>query len=387
VPYDAYYGCADMEYVVERLWKIVAGACVLTALNISSAVAVEDEPGDKYVSLFISGIKADDDRLADDGFVGAGVTLGKIMHERWNLEGEFGFLNIGGDSSAGGLNQDQIYLNVNALNVYNRNGSVQPYLLAGLGYVKTSTYDESDRNNFQGNLGIGALVPVFSDRTRVRTELLYRWENDDIDYGDWVLNIGFVFPFGKKEEPVVVPVAVEPAPVDSDADGVPDSIDRCPATPANTLVDEYGCELDSDGDGVVDRLDECPDTPVGEDVDTVGCPFPKIIDLPGVSFRSNSDMLLDGANTTLNEAAQTLIDNPELVVEVAGHTDGDGDATYNEKLSLRRAEAVRDYLVEVGVDPSHVSARGYGEAEPIADNTTAEGKSRNRRVELRVQSD
>jgi len=97
--------------------------------------------------------------------------------------------------------------------------------------------------------------------------------------------------------------------------------------------------------------------------------------------------LLDGANTTLNTAAQTLIDNPGLVVEVAGHTDSDGDEVYNLKLSQRRAEAVRFYLLEAGVNAEQVTARGYGEYKPVADNLTAEGRAANRRVELRVLQD
>jgi len=378
-----------MERVVNRLWKIILGAGISATLCFSSAYAIEDEPGDNYVSLLVTGIKADDARLAEDGFAGLELTLGRIIHEYWNIEGAAGFLNIDGDSEIGGVDQDQLYLNLNAMNIYNRNGRFQPYILGGLGYVRTSFYANGQQhdNNFQLNLGLGGLTPMFSDRMRLRTEIVYRWESGDIDYKDWLLNIGVVFPFGKKAPPPPVPVVVPVAPVDTDADGVPDSIDRCPATPMGAEVDQYGCELDTDGDGIVDRLDQCPDTEPNTPVDNVGCPFPQIIELPGVSFRTNSDMLLDGANTTLNTIAQTLLDNPTLIVEVAGHTDADGDAGYNEELSRRRANAVRDYLLEVGVNPASISAEGYGESDPIADNTTAEGKARNRRVELRVLSD
>lgn len=377
-----------MECHVNRLCKILAVTGLAAGQLVSgTAHAVNDEPGDNYVSLVGSSIVADDERLADDGFAGLQLALGRIIHEHWNVEGAVGFLNIDGDGAKGGVDQDQVYINVNALNIYNRNGKFQPYLLGGLGYVKTSLYAQSDRNNFQANLGLGALFPVFNEKSRLRTEVLYRWESDDIDYADWIINIGLVFPFGKKPEPVVTPVVVPVAPQDSDSDGVPDAADRCPGTPAGVPVDQYGCELDADGDGVIDRLDNCPDTPPDTDVDTMGCPFPEIIDLPGVNFRTNSDLLLDGANTTLNSVATVLIENGGLVVEVAGHTDADGDAAYNEDLSRRRANAVRNYLLNVGVDPTRVSAEGYGESRPVADNVTADGKARNRRVELRVLKD
>ena len=361
----------------------------LTGFLMISAVQAGDEPGDKYLSVMLSGVKADDDRLVNDGGAGAELTVGRVVHKYWNIEGAFGFLNMNGDDDLGGFDQDQLYLNVNALAVFNRDGRFQPYGLGGFGYVKTSSFNLPDENNFQLNAGIGALIPAFSNRMRFRAEVLYRAENADDKLKDWIFNIGVAFPFGKKAEPTVVPVAPPPKPADTDMDGVPDSVDRCPGTPLNTPVDEYGCELDgdSDGDGVPDSVDACPDTPPNTPVDNVGCQFPTIIELPGVNFRTNSAMLLDGANTTLNQVAQQIIDNPALIVEVAGHTDSDGEYDFNLRLSQMRADSVRDYLVDAGVDPTRVSARGYGESEPVADNSTSMGRAANRRVELRVISD
>ena len=106
------------------------------------------------------------------------------------------------------------------------------------------------------------------------------------------------------------------------------------------------------------------------------------IQLPDVRFESNSDRLRPGAESTLNDAADTLMRNPGLRTEVAGYTDSRGDANYNRGLSERRAKTVRDYLINRGVDASNLSWRGYGEASPIADNETAEGRDLNRRVVL-----
>ena len=368
--------------------KVFCKTAVAAVLVVGSTmVLAANEPGDKYISILGSGIVADDERLVDNGIAGAELTIGRIMHEHWNLEGAVGFLNLKGDDGKGGIDQDQLYFNLNALNVYNRSGRFKPYLLAGLGYVKTTAYNVDDANNFQANIGGGALVPIFNDRTHFRAEILWRWESDDIDYTDWILNLGVSFQFGNDPAPPVEALVVPVAVVDGDNDGVPDSIDRCPGTPPGELVDEYGCTLDSDGDGVPDEFDKCWDTPPNTEVDATGCPvivIPDVIELSGVNFRTNSDMLLDGANTALNAAAQTLLDNPALVVEVAGHTDADGDPGYNASLSLGRALAVRDYLIGVGIDPRRITAHGYGEDEPIADNSTADGRAQNRRVELRV---
>lgn len=173
-------------------------------------------------------------------------------------------------------------------------------------------------------------------------------------------------------------------PPDSDGDGVPDDDDRCPNTPAGQPVNAEGCPNDSDGDGVLDARDRCPDTSPAVAVDVNGCEIKAEIRLPGVNFETNSDRLQAGASAVLEDAAETLRRNPTLVVEVAGHTDDRGDATYNEGLSARRAETVEAFLIERGIDAERLSARGYGETSPIADNATAEGRAENRRVVLRV---
>ena len=106
--------------------------------------------------------------------------------------------------------------------------------------------------------------------------------------------------------------------------------------------------------------------------------------MPGVNFESNSDRLVAGATRVLDDAVATLKKNPSIKVEVAGHTDSDGAAEYNEGLSARRATTVRDYLAANGIATDRMTTRGYGEAQPIADNGTREGKAQNRRVVLRI---
>ena len=113
--------------------------------------------------MVVSGAQADDKRLVDDGG-GAAAALGRVLHKNWNIEGSIGFLNFSGDNDKGGISQDQVYLNANALNVYNRDGRFQPYLLGGLGFVKTTAYNVSDETNLQVNLGGGAFIPIFNDK-------------------------------------------------------------------------------------------------------------------------------------------------------------------------------------------------------------------------------
>jgi OOP family OmpA-OmpF porin len=104
--------------------------------------------------------------------------------------------------------------------------------------------------------------------------------------------------------------------------------------------------------------------------------------LEGVEFDIDKDTLRPKSHTTLDEVAASLKEWPEVRVEVQGHTDSTGSSAHNDGLSSRRAASVKAYLVSKGVSASRLEAKGYGENHPIADNTTTEGKQKNRRVEL-----
>ena len=196
-------------------------------------------------------------------------------------------------------------------------------------------------------------------------------------------------PAPRAAEPVRAPAPPPPAPVvqvvDSDGDGVPDAQDRCPGTPAGAKVDAQGCELDSDRDGVVDRLDKCPGSRPGARVDPNGCEIQAVTVLKGVTFATNSATLTPASMAILDETAATLAKNPDVKAEVAGHTDNRGSAARNRVLSQQRAESVVRYLVSKGASASNLTARGYGPDQPVADNRTEQGRSTNRRVELRIQ--
>jgi OOP family OmpA-OmpF porin len=135
--------------------------------------------------------------------------------------------------------------------------------------------------------------------------------------------------------------------------------------------------LDSDGDGVPDDIDQCPGTPAGAKVNDVGCWH-----LAGdtVQFDFDSATIND---TSLLEAALVIMkENPEITGEVAGHTCSIGPEAYNQGLSERRANAVRDWFIQNGIAAERLRAVGYGETRPIASNDTEEGRRKNRRVEL-----
>jgi len=181
------------------------------------------------------------------------------------------------------------------------------------------------------------------------------------------------------DTPKGVTVDAKGCPLDSDGDGVPDYLDRCPGTPTTVVVDSSGCPIDSDGDGVADYLDKCPDTPQGATVNEVGCWALRATAL----FNTNSSYIMGSASTLLDEVVTILQENPEMKLEIQGHADNTGTPEYNLWLSERRASRVMDYLVSKGIDPDRLTAKGYGSAQPVVSNDTAEGRARNRRVELK----
>jgi OOP family OmpA-OmpF porin len=180
--------------------------------------------------------------------------------------------------------------------------------------------------------------------------------------------------------PAGVRVDSQGCALDSDGDGIADGRDRCPDTPRNVAVDSAGCPMDGDGDGVYDSMDQCPDTPAGMAVNERGCHT--ILSLKGVNFKLNSSELERDARNELDAVVKMLNDDQRIRLSVEGHTDSSGADSYNQRLSQQRAEAVVDYLVKNGISRSRLTARGYGETRPVADNNTPQGRASNRRVDL-----
>jgi len=172
--------------------------------------------------------------------------------------------------------------------------------------------------------------------------------------------------------------------LDSDGDGVTDNLDLCPNTPPGVKVDRVGCPIDLDGDGVLDTLDKCPNTPKGVKVDSSGCPIPipeKVSITLLVEFDFDKAIVKPHYHNDIEKVANFLKAYPNTTAELEGHTDSIGTDEYNMKLSKRRAESVKNYLVEkFDVDPGRLTAVGYGESQPVASNETDEGRQRNRRV-------
>lgn len=148
---------------------------------------------------------------------------------------------------------------------------------------------------------------------------------------------------------------------------------------AKVVKDVEKVVKDSDGDGVPDDLDKCPNTPKGATVNSVGCWALKGV----VLFDFDKADIKPEAHQLLDEVVTILKKNREMKGVIEGHTDSMGSEEYNQGLSERRAQAVEKYIEEHGIDADRYTIKGYGESNPIASNDTEEGRQENRRVELR----
>ena len=137
---------------------------------------------------------------------------------------------------------------------------------------------------------------------------------------------------------------------------------------------------DADKDGVVDHLDKCPNTPLGAEVDERGCWMAAYANF----FDTAKAVVKRQYRPHLKRTAKVLQSHPEIKIILVGHTDSRGTDEYNLDLGQRRADAVRDLLVEYGVSADRLGTKSEGESNPIASNATSRGRAKNRRVEIRV---
>jgi len=298
---------------------------------------------------------------------------------------------------------------LNGVYEFNKLGSVIPLVKAGAGYETMSRRFFDNRDSAFVDAGVGAKVP-FTKQIALKLEAVYMLKNN---HNRWDNNLallaGLNYAFGPKI------VAVDDTDMDSDNDGVADSMDKCPSTPAGVQVDANGCKVDGDddNDGVKNSMDKCPSTPAGVQVDANGCKVdgdddndgvknsmdkcpstpagakvnsdgcPAIVNLH-INFNNNSYSVDNASDANIQQFADFLNMYSNYSAKIVGYTDNKGSASYNQKLSLKRANALKAMLVNRGVKEDRITTSGMGKKNPIADNNTAEGCAKNRRIEAEL---
>jgi OmpA-OmpF porin, OOP family len=357
--------------------KRVLLLCALAVPAMAMAV-----PGDEwYITPEIGGIVPDWHRDLRHNDWLYGLAMGRELGPFINMELSFNGARV--DDGRGDSHLDTYGYGIDVLGILNRGGMVSPYLTVGAGAETNNLIPGNPLTNstkLMTQAGVGMFVNLWRspDGTKafsLRPEVKARF--DDPGKGDHLVDyiglLGFQFAFGGSPNPAPVKEAPPPPPPPV-AQAAPAAA-AVPATPP-----------DSDHDGVPDNIDQCPNTPLGVQVDAVGCPLKGSITIEGVNFEYNSAALTVASHPALDAIVDGMKKHPRLKLEIQGHTDSTGSAAYNLKLSQRRAESVRSYLVDSGVSPDQLVAKGYGQSQPAVSNATAEGRAKNRRVVMFVVS-
>jgi OOP family OmpA-OmpF porin len=351
----------------------IAACLALTVLAAGPARAqYDDEPLPRwYAGPFAGFALADADRNAKDG-MNLHLVAGRVIYDAFSVELNAFATQFDGEL-AGGPDTDLLGAGLDLALGLPARGS--PVFLLGAGAVQHDVGGESKTQTF-GDLGLGYYLPVGFDRELWRIEARYHLlmgERPALPGEDLVedvrLSLGVLFTFGG-EDPAPQP---ERRPPEPQAQPGPESRFVAPA-PALT---------DADGDGVADADDACPETTQGTAVDARGCVEPEQVVIRSAYFGSNSSSPTARVYEVLREVAAAMQADPRMRLEVEGHSDMSGPAAKNLPLSQQRAEAVRQLLVEFGVAPGRLVARGYGESRPVNDNKTLEQRAYNRRVQFR----
>jgi OOP family OmpA-OmpF porin len=353
------------------LKKILLTIVSLTSIGVLTLAQADDGSYDRwsrddrkyhddrwYVAPFGTFVKSGGDRNAKDGW-GGGMGIGKMLDKHFNVELKGFYEEFGGASDDWSLTGGTV-----DLQYYFTRDRFSPYGVIGAGAMNSCASVGCGVGAI-GEAGAGFTYEVH-ENFLLRSDVRYRYNNNfnanvesgKDEYHDMVVNVGFVVPFGDKPKRMErTEVAAAPA---------------APAPSAN---------LDSDGDGVLDSMDKCPGTMQGTKVDASGCPVRLILN-KNQHFQRNSAELTLNARTILDDVSENLISHPQKNdIEVQGHTSSEGSDAHNMRLSQRRAQSVVNYLKKKGVT-NRMTARGYGESRPIADNSTEVGRAENRRVEL-----
>lgn len=350
-----------------RLVSQISAGCLVFAAAGLQADTIQHE---SEVTLMGTYIVPDDERTDEYGMA-VRASYGARLNEYWWLEPTL-FTGVIETGRNGGSDFYQQGLGVDIVYRLFGNSNFTPFGLLGAGVSRNDVaYNSASEIGGYGNIGIGLLSSPFTDSgLRLRGEARYLYDSYDSGMSDLHFSLGITVPIGATRRQIVEKVKYVEKEVVVEKAMV--------AEPA-----------DSDNDGVVDGVDQCPNTLEGLQVNAVGCvetDKEQSVVLLGVTFEFNSERLTANARDILVKTADALKGQDDLRVELAGHTDSVGAAQYNQQLSQKRADSVRNYLIDLGVAPGRLEANGYGESQPIRSNDTEEGRERNRRVEFNVIS-
>lgn len=350
--------------------KTVLMACLASSV---SAIAMADEYPNFEAYLGAGTYMFENERNLDDAYsLEGGVEL--PLNEMMSLEAWLSDYSVDVDNSNAELDGQRIA--VGAL-FHLKEGSTRPFIAAGMGDLEFETQSGYDFSETLVHLGLG-VKKYFDSNIVLRGELM-AMNSLDNEFTDLGARIAVGYAFGRSVTPVV-----EEEPVKEVVVVIQEQVVEEKPEPAPAPVKPVPAPVDTDKDGVVDAQDKCPSTDAAFKVDATGCPvmLSQSIEIKmNVKFPNNSSIISRDNYSEIQKVADFMkqFDGTEVTVE--GHSDSTGSDAYNKMLSQRRADSVKNVLInEFKVAPERVKAIGYGEERPIADNATPEGRAANRRV-------
>jgi len=359
-----------------------------------------------YVAPMFSYTFSDHRRGSGDG-LGGTLAVGKRVTDYIDLEllGFYSRYDVSG-SDAQRVNNAQMAAGFPAnnrsgsLNLYGFGGGINVYAFKGLGeslrsHLLDPLYAHIDIMRGSGHgqpgpehsytstiydLGLGYNLPLpitlggmLPPGVALRMEAMWRIDQHNRDFlgegshkyfQEPMINLGVRIPLGGYPKPAPPPAPEQPVKVVPVAQAAPAAPPPPPPPPPPCLPPAAGQPIDLDG-----------------------CKAGDTIVLRGVTFDFNKARLTPNAKTILNQVADALVARKDIDVEIDGYTDSVGSDSYNLKLSQRRADSVKQYLIGRGIDAGRMTTKGYGETKPIASNKTDEGREMNRRVELKIMAE
>lgn len=367
----------------------LAATLIGLALPLHAEEFIDKRP---YISTMFTYTLAKNDRNSDDG-LGWYYSGGKTLNRFWNVELGTFYSRFNDESSTPGARWREYGAKVSGQYFYSREKTFSPYFQIGAGVQRTELLGTGKHDTlpmFDAGLGFLSWFEAFNHDVAFRAEADYRYavlnklektagtptasapspQPGIKKLDEPIFKVGFLVPFGAKTvvastAPVVAATQGAARVLDSDGDGVADSLDRCPGTARGAVVDSTGCPREV--------------TPAAAAVVCERQFDDVLFEFDRSEITANGASILDKAADAINPG-----DSRCLRVNIAGHTDSVGSEGYNQALSERRANAVRNYLVKKGVDASRIHTFAYGETTPKVDNESAEGRALNRRAEVKT---
>jgi OOP family OmpA-OmpF porin len=329
-------------------------------LAVATTVQAEIKAGSFSVTPFIGTYIFEGNEYDFRNTYAAGLRAGYNFTKNIGVEGVLSYVPTEIKNMTGNDEVELFGYGIEGLYHFMPESRFVPFLAVGIGEIhyNAPAGDSGNMNKFYIDYGAGLKIFV-TDSIALRADVRHVLPTND-NYNDFLGTVGITFAFGG-EKKVAEPKLEEPPPpvviLDSDKDGVPDNLDKCPGTPAGVVVDKDGCPVDSDKDGVADYLDKCPGTPAGVVVDKDGCPVDSdkdgvadyldkcpgtpvgvVVDKDGCPVDSDKDGVADYLDKCPGTPAGVVVDKDGCPVD----SDKDGVADYLDKCPNTPAGATVD---------------------------------------------